>query len=218
MFNRDAASAIAQSERLAHEQYLEQNAWARPQAPIQQHGTPNLTHTPDWADLPGQTRNVTRNAGNPNQHSTTDSFTTPAAQRTALLETPNSEAVPLSSDGHVPSSSMQPVPPSSNRSLQYRGGSIEQASPINPPKQRHTTSDVGNFRNFSNLSRVSGASTIDAPSESDRERDLQDYTPLASKTLSQHPPNMTKESLGTVGSQGKEGAFGTPAPLMSTSK
>ena len=55
-------TVTAQNERLAHEQFIEQNAWAQPQRPIHQHGTPNLTHTPDWAEPgPHPARNLIRN-------------------------------------------------------------------------------------------------------------------------------------------------------------
>ncbi|CAK4031659.1 hypothetical protein AC578_10660 [Lecanosticta acicola] len=133
-----------QRERLAHEQYLEQNAWARPQAPLihnTNHVTPNLTHTPDWADSKHAIRNlsgVLPRTGSP--------YTTPMAQRRPPLDHSSSEIA----------SSVLAAPPTSDRR--------EQGSPLAVSKHRQYGGELTGFRN------ISGASTIDAP-ESAEKRD-----------------------------------------------
>ncbi|KAK1809005.1 Transcriptional regulatory protein, partial [Friedmanniomyces endolithicus] len=126
-----------QNEALAHQQYIEQNAWAQSQRPLHNNlGTPNLTHTPDWVDRPGNhgssARNLIRNlsgSGGPNHtrdqgpgHShlpgrTGTPFATPLPQKRAgLPQLPaehlsSSGTVALGSDGvEVPSSVLAALP------------------------------------------------------------------------------------------------------------
>ncbi|KAK0823143.1 Transcriptional regulatory protein [Friedmanniomyces endolithicus] len=110
-----------QNEALAHQQYIEQNAWAQSQRPLHNNlGTPNLTHTPDWVDRPGgnhgsSARNLIRNlsGGNGGLNHTRDQgpghshlpsrtgtpFATPLPQKRAGL--PQLPAEHLSSSGTV---------------------------------------------------------------------------------------------------------------------
>ncbi|KAF2718176.1 hypothetical protein K431DRAFT_287910 [Polychaeton citri CBS 116435] len=157
------------NERLAHEQYLEQNAWARPQGPIPAHGTPNLTHTPDWAEptTAGTAKHVMRNlSGLPRVKSP---FTTPMPPRRQHVEHSSAGTVP-NSEVTDPPSSVIAAPPTSNRAdgLQH----YNQSSPLTVLKHRISHNDgVGangereltGFRNVSNMSSISNASTVDAP-------------------------------------------------------
>ena len=47
-------ATLVHDERLAHERFIEQNPWARPQGSLHPPGTntPNISHTADWAEQP----------------------------------------------------------------------------------------------------------------------------------------------------------------------
>ncbi|KAK0925056.1 Transcriptional regulatory protein [Friedmanniomyces endolithicus] len=136
-------TAPTQNEALAHQQYIEQNAWAQSQRPLHNNlGTPNLTHTPDWVDRPGNhgssARNLIRNlsgSGGLNHtrdhgpgHSHLPSRTgTPVAtplpqKRAGLPQLPaehlsSSGTVALGSDGVEVPSSVLAAPPTGERVL-----------------------------------------------------------------------------------------------------
>lgn len=170
----------AQNERLAHEQFIEQNAWARPQAPIPTHPTPNLTHTDNWAEPSAanhtSTRSLMRNLSSGNLHRVhNDSpYTTPMPQRRTQPPpelSSSSGTVAVNSDGaSEPPSSVLVAPPTTDRtpytSLNPPGHLNAQASPLHVTKQRQPNvaeREVAGFRNASNMSTASGASTIDMP-------------------------------------------------------
>ncbi|KAI7378649.1 hypothetical protein KC328_g13778 [Hortaea werneckii] len=172
-----------EQERLAHEQFIEQNAWAQPQRLTHHHGTPNLTHTDNWAEQPtggahAAARNLGRSLNNTNASGRTASpFATPLPQnRTQPLDQSSSAGtVAMGSDGQEAPSSVLAAPPTSDRMHTFAGS---QGSPLMVNKQRHlpqqqqsqnggtTTEGTGGWRNFSNMSGVSGTSTIDAPPDS----------------------------------------------------
>ncbi|KAK0250137.1 Transcriptional regulatory protein [Friedmanniomyces endolithicus] len=130
-----------QNEALAHQQYIEQNAWAQSQRPLHNNlGTPNLTHTPDWVDRPGNhgssARNLIRNlSGSGGLNHTRDQgpgqshlpsrtgtpFATPLPQKRAgLPQLPaenlsSSGTVALGSDGVEVPSSVLAAPPMGER-------------------------------------------------------------------------------------------------------
>ncbi|KAK0815581.1 Transcriptional regulatory protein [Friedmanniomyces endolithicus] len=132
-----------QNEALAHQQYIEQNAWAQSQRPLHNNlGTPNLTHTPDWVDRPGNhgssARNLIRNlSGSGGLNHTLDQgpgqshlpsrtgtpFATPLPQkRVGLPQLPaehlsSSGTVALGSDGVEVPSSVLAAPPTGERVL-----------------------------------------------------------------------------------------------------
>ncbi|KAK5117575.1 hypothetical protein LTR62_004997 [Meristemomyces frigidus] len=150
-----------QNERLAHEQFIEQNAWAQPQRPIHlNHGTSTPsgangpTHTPDWqADQhAGTHRDLIRNLNGTHlpmqqRNSRTGSpFATPLPQRKGGFA-PLSEGhvssggtIPIGgSDGVEIPSSVAAAPPTADRmGLHQRS---VQASPMPSPlmvqKQRY---------------------------------------------------------------------------------
>jgi hypothetical protein len=175
-----------QSERLAHEQFIEANAWARPQGTIPHHGTPNLTHTPDWAE-----------AGNASAAKRTAS--TPAAARRA----PHSNEDPpqdrkLAND--------QSAPPTSERNTAYTPGTRDPISPIAVSKRQNSSDkDVPNFRNFSN---ISGTSTIEAPDsvEKDKER-LQQHQ--QNHAFERHQVGTLLRFAGTGEAGGRPEAYST---------
>lgn len=231
-----SAASFAQNERLAHEQFIEQNPWARPQAPIHSHGTPGISHTPDWAE-PNPTaghssakhliRNLSgiqRNANSP--------FATPVPQKRTLLELSSSQGtVPVNnSDGPEAPSSVLAAPPTTDRISLLQHGSSNLASPVMIAKHRQNGTELTGFRNFSNISGISGASTIDAPQEPevDRERDVTKGTMPALMTIPSAPQQIfdtsqlhrhvdeRREVYSNPGFRPQEGAFGTPAPLPAT--
>ncbi|KAK1024878.1 Transcriptional regulatory protein [Friedmanniomyces endolithicus] len=134
-----------QNEALAHQQYIEQNAWAQSQRPLHNNlGTPNLTHTPDWVDRPGgnhgsSARNLIRNlSGNGGLNHTRDQgpghshlpsrtgtpFATPLPQKRAgLSQLPaeqllsSSGTVGMGSDGAEAPSSVLAAPATGERVL-----------------------------------------------------------------------------------------------------
>lgn len=209
-----------QRERLAHEQYLEQNAWARPQAPIHNHGTPNLTHTADWAAEPGtHSKNLMRNLGS-GMHRTGSPYATPMPQRRAPVDQSSSGTVGVNSDPVDPPSSVLAAPPTSDRmGHAYLGR--EQASPLTVSKHRQNGGELTGFRN------ISGASTIDAPPDSaerDREaaRDaLMGISKQASAPQSVFDTSQVarhgfdkrqQEVYASASFRPQPGAFGTPTP------
>lgn len=224
-----------QSERIAHEQYLEQNAWARPQMPIHAHGTPGISHTPDWADSSAgkharQSALGTRNSS---------PFATPLPQKhmQQIEQPPSSGAatVGMNSDGigsseaPMPSSAVA-APPTVDRMALFHqlGGSSNQTSPLAFPKVRENGAsfDPPGFRNISGMS---GASTIDAPPEV--VAGMEEMTPnksfppvLAAEQSSGPQPFPTsqihlrlgdesKDVYASAGFRAQVGAFGTPTPL-----
>ncbi|RMZ33068.1 hypothetical protein D0859_02796 [Hortaea werneckii] len=172
-----------EQERIAHEQYIEQNAWAQPQRLTHHHGTPNLTHTDNWAEQPAggahaAARNLGRSLNAPNASGRTASpFATPLPQKRSqpLDQSSSAGTVAMGSDGQEAPSSILAAPPTSERMHTFAGS---QGSPLLVNKQRHlpqqqpsqnggtTTEGTGGWRNFSNMSGVSGTSTIDAPPDS----------------------------------------------------
>ncbi|KAK3704347.1 Transcriptional regulatory protein [Vermiconidia calcicola] len=189
-------SRFAQNERLAHEQFIEQNPWARPQAPIHTHGsTPGISHTPDWAEPSAgthhgpSTRNLIRNLSGQYLQNSSPLGTPIPAHRQVL-----GDAVP------------------ERISLLYQ----HQRSPgMAVPKQRQNGAELTGFRNISNLS---GASTIDAPLPHDSSADARKQNVPAQQvfdTSQLHAGRQHQEVLHAAGFRPQEapGAFGTPAPL-----
>nr|OQO21901.1 hypothetical protein B0A51_10518 [Rachicladosporium sp. CCFEE 5018] len=161
------------SERRAHEQYLEQNAWARPQQTVvPAYGTPNLTHTADWVDQPtGGPRHLMRNlSGLGNGGSAYGS------KQSSPFATPIPSARQMEAErGDVPDvpSSVLAAPPTDIR-LQSHGQGVFASSPLQVIKQRpngmaHDVHDASRDPSREGLpagngSRIiSGTSTIDAP-------------------------------------------------------
>lgn len=230
----------AQSERLAHEQFIEQNAWAQPQRPIHTHGTPNLTHTPDWAE-PGPhnaARTLIRNLSG-QVHRTNSPFATPMPQRRTQPDHSSSGTVVVNSDGAEPPSSVLAAPPTSDRIHPHQPSN--QVSPLVVNKYRQNGTELTGFRNVSNVSGVSGASTIDAPLESaerDREREQQHQQRYQPQPMNKPLPALLseisapqqvfdtsqlhrhgdarREVYPNAGFRPQEGAYGTPAPMQAT--
>ncbi|KAK6421705.1 Transcriptional regulatory protein [Oleoguttula sp. CCFEE 5521] len=161
------------SERRAHEQFLEQNAWARPQQTVvPAYGTPNLTHTADWVDQPtGGPRHLMRNlsglgnGGSAYGSKQSSPFTTP-------IPTPRQMD---SERGEVPDvpSSVLAAPPTDIR-LQSHGQGVFASSPLQVIKQRpngtaHDLHDTSRDPSREGIGQatgsriISGTSTIDAP-------------------------------------------------------
>ena len=223
----------AQSERLAHEQFIEQNAWARPQAPIQNHGTPNLTHTPDWAEPAAHNSNkhIIRNLSGAMPRDGSP-YTTPIPQRQAALEHSSAGTVAVNSDSvELPSS----FPAGRAMSAQINHGGPEPAnhdtSPITISKHRYNGAPQ-----FTGFRTISGASTIDAPPDSAEKdnapinRHFHPGMPLETPTPQQyafhashiHRPTSTDHDRDSGAYPNPafrpvEGTFGTPAPLPATS-
>lgn len=140
----------APSERQAHDQFLEQNAWARPQqSVISTHGTPNFTHTPDWAE-PGA-RHLMRNLTGPSLR-TGSPFATPVSGKRASGFVDGLE-------GH---SSALAAPPLSSRTPAQ---GISTGSPLQVGKHRQlngNNTQTGE-RELTGFRNISSTSTIDAP-------------------------------------------------------
>ena len=223
-------SSFAQNERLAHEQFIEQNPWARPQAPIHTHGTPGISHTPDWAEpSAGQhssTRNLIRNLSG-QIHRNSSPFATPVPQKRAQFEHSSSGTVAINSDGPEGPSSILAAPPTTDRISLLHPGSSNQTSPVTVAKQRQNGTELTGFRNISNISGISGVSTIDVPPEPELEREREAAKPfLPEFTHQSSAPQQIfdtsqlhrqgddrREVYPSFGFRPQEGAFGTPAPL-----
>ncbi|KAM3418603.1 hypothetical protein BST61_g4580 [Cercospora zeina] len=155
-----------QSERLAHEQFIEQNAWARPQGPIHNHLTPNIAHTPDWAEPNNGPKHLLNHVGG------APGYTTPLPQRRSVVEYSSAGTVPANSDPAEPPSSALAAPPTVDRRLPDKD-----PSPINTNKQRHYGAEFTGFRS------ISGASTIEAPGSVEKEY----RTAMGGGPLKEHP-------------------------------
>ncbi|WPG97351.1 Hypothetical protein R9X50_00012500 [Acrodontium crateriforme] len=232
-----AISTTARTEQLAHQQFIEQNAWARPQPSIHNHVAPGLTHTPDWAEPGprGPARNLIRNLSGqvpPRNHSP---YATPMPQkRTQPMEYSSAGTMPFNSDGAEPSSSLQGMPPTTDRMHHvHHGGSSRPGSPLQVNKQRQN----GEHSGYRNISNISGTSTIDAPVEqADRERELErerqgqhsfPVNPLAAYNESTKPPAVfdsssvnrfnqqrrgePRDAYANAGFRAQEGGFATTA-------
>lgn len=225
------AAVSAPSERQAHDQFLEQNAWARPQqSAMPSHGTPNLTHTPDWVDQPAGARHIMRNLTGPGQR-TGSPFATPVSGKRAAA---------FASDGDISSSALA-APPSNPRTLIH---GISTGSPLQVAKQRQPNGHSGEreLTGFRNISNISSTSTIDAPLSAEKLQD-NDRSHSHESLMSRHLPALNSEVSApqqpfetsqmhrhpnsAEGGHGKdvyanpgfrpaEGAFGTPtSSLMS---
>ncbi|KAM0718889.1 hypothetical protein Q7P37_005961 [Cladosporium fusiforme] len=179
------AQMAAPSERQAHDQFLEQNAWARPQqSAIPAHGTPNLTHTPDWVDQPTGARHIMRNLAGPGQR-TGSPFATPVSGKRAGFA---NEGM----DGPSPALA---APPTLSR---VPGHGISTGSPLQVGKQRQINGTPANtgereLTGFRNISNISGTSTIDAPLSAEKIQQEADRTPSNDKGMSRHLPGLDNE-------------------------
>jgi hypothetical protein len=243
-------------ERMAHEQYIEQNAWAQPQRPFHtHHGTLNLTHTPDWAE-PGigshasAARSLIRNLSSQNLHAvrTGSPFMTPLPQKRGPPpqgdQNSSAGTVAISSDPLEPPSSVAPAPPTVERLQQLQQSGGFQGSPLVVHKQRQRNGggvpererELTGFRNVSNISAVSGASTIDAtPDSAERAKgqlptagsEGQSLPAVLRQEISApqqvfhanplhhhaHGEERSREAPAAIGFRPQQGPFGTPTPL-----
>ncbi|KAK4507426.1 hypothetical protein PRZ48_001161 [Zasmidium cellare] len=218
-----------QSERIAHEQFLEQTPWARPQAPIHNHAMTSISHTPDWAAEPGLqiSKHLVRNLSGSVQRNGSP-FATPMPQRKSAVEHSSSGTVPANSDPVEPPSSVIAAPPTSDRNRSQFGR--EQASPLVVAKHRQNGGER-ELTGFRNISNISGASTIDAqPDSAEKERQgVRDTLPGIPKDssapqhvfdtsqLHRHDPKKQQEVYANASFRPQEGAFGTPTPLPASS-
>jgi hypothetical protein len=160
----------APSERQAHEQFLEQNAWARPQpSTVTAHVTPNFTHTPDWVDQPANPRHIMRNLTGPGQR-TGSPFATPVSGK---------RAAGFMGDGPDVASSGLAAPPTISRTP---GQGFSTGSPLQVGKQRQQNGNTGHngereLTGFRNISNISSTSTIDAPLSAEKAQQEADRTP-----------------------------------------
>lgn len=232
----------APQDRLAHEQFVEQNPWARSQGPILNHGlhgTPNLLHTPDWQNggeregAANNARNIIRNIGSHNG----SPYATPNPQRRAPVEHSSAGTVPANSDPveHPPSSAGPPSERPAMHFFQPRDGPTTK-SPIVVAKQRQSNGGEREFTGFRNISNISGATTIDAPDSAEKDtnaaarRDMLPGLPReASAPLQAFDTSQTHRlPLGGNGTKRnipetypnsplrpQGGAFGIPTPLQS---
>jgi hypothetical protein len=226
----------APSERQAHDQFLEQNAWARPQQSVMPtHGTPNFTHTPDWADQPPGARHLMRNLAGPAQR-TGSPFATPVSGKRA----------PGFADGMEGHSSALAAPPSSSRTPAQ---GISTGSPLQVAKHRQPNGNIAHtgdreLTGFRNISNISSTSTIDAPLSAEKTLQEADRTPhhdgsllarylpglhtehsaphqtFDTSQLHRHPNaaegGLNKDVYANHGFRPAEGSYGTPtASLMS---
>ena len=184
-----AALVNTERERLAHEQFIEQNAWARPQAPIihAAHGittntmTPGISHTPDWAEP-----NLTGSGAGSAKHlmRNLSGFATPVPlpKRAPQLEHSSSGTVVVNSDGlepEVPSSVLaQPSTSTGERILSSLQHGNQMSSPLTGVmklrQQQSSGPELTGFRNVSGISGISGVSTIDAPLQASDPADAQE--------------------------------------------
>ena len=209
---------------------MEQNPWARPQAPMHTHGTPGISHTPDWAEpsAGGYTsaKHLIRNLSG-QMHRTASPYATPLTQKRPLAEHSSSAGtLPLNSDGPEPPSSVIAAPPTTGRIELVNQGSNNQTSPITHPKVRQPGPSGQVVNDFRNISGISGASTIDAPQEAEERqgevaKGIPALTHMSSAShsvfdtsqLHRHPRDEMREVYPNAGFRPQEGAFGTPAPL-----
>jgi hypothetical protein len=226
----------AASERQAHEQFLEQNAWARPQQTVMStHGTPNFTHTPDWADQPPGARHLMRNLAGPGQR-TGSPLATPVSGKRATGFVDGIE-------GH---SSALAAPPSNSRTPAQ---GISTGSPLQVGKHRQlngNTTHTGEreLTGFRNISNISSTSTIDAPLSAEKSLQEADRAPhhegslmarylpglhteqsaphqsFDTSQLHRHPNQaeggLNKDVYASHGFRPADGSYGTPtASLMS---
>lgn len=146
-------------------------------------------------------------------------------------ERSSSGTVTAASDGVELPSSIAAAPPTSDRMQNIQGGSSNQTSPLVVNKYRQNGSELTGFRNISNVSGISGASTIDAPPDSaEKKREEQSWAHKFMPGLSSENPKPQPGVFGmsqlhlhgnehrgernaTVGFRAQEGAYGTPTPL-----
>lgn len=231
----------APNDRLAHEQFIEQTPWARPQGPILNHGlhgTPNLTHTPDWQnggerDAAHSARNIIRNISSRNG----SPYATPNPQRRIPAEHSSAGTVPANSDpADAPPSSIGP--PSERAAMHYfpPRDATAMGSPLVVPKARQNGGER-ELTGFRNISNISGASTISiAPDSAEKDPDAaarRDAPPGLSNEVSAplqafDTSQMHRQPLSGNGVKRNmpdtypstsfrphDGAFGTPTPLSS---
>lgn len=230
----------APNDRLAHQQFVENTPWARPQGPILNHGphgTPNLTHTDNWqngGEREGahSARNIIRNMGSHNG----SPYATPNPQRRLPAEHSSAGTVPANSDPvDAPPSSLGP--PSERVGLQYyppRDGPA-MGSPLAVPKTRQNGGER-ELTGFRNISNISGTSTISvAPDSAEKDPDtaarrevlpglphdgsapLQafDTSQLHRQPLNGNGVKRMPETYSNTSFRPQDGAFGTPTPLQS---
>jgi len=178
----------APSERQAHEQFLEQNAWARPQpSAVTAHVTPNFTHTPDWADQPANPRHIMRNLTGPGQR-TGSPFATPVSGK---------RAAGFMGDGQDVASSGLAAPPTTSRTP---GQGFSTGSPLQVAKQRQqngNTSHTGEreLTGFRNISNISSTSTIDAPLSAEKSQQEAERAPhFEGSILARYLPTLHSEN------------------------
>lgn len=162
----------ASAERIAHEQYIEQHAWARaPQSASALHhptvvGTPNISHTPDWAEPAGGFRK----SGSALAMNHRGLSPAPDKGRSSPLATPLPSGARReskigshnASDGAAHGGGKEGDASSSSSPLQVRNHMYSARAP-----------DNDGWRN------VSGTSTIDAPlAEPSNERDMPGAEPM----------------------------------------
>lgn len=180
------ATMAAPTERQAHDQFLEQNAWARPQqSAMLAHGTPNLTHTPDWVDQPTN-RHIIRNLSGPGQR-TGSPFATPVSGK-------RSSGIP--NDGLDVSSSAFAAPGSNPRAASH---GISTGSPLQVTKQRQPNGNgIGGgereLTGFRNISNISSTSTIDAPLSAEKVTQDADRASNHDSSGSRHLPSLASEA------------------------
>lgn len=231
----------APSDRLAHEQFVEQNPWARSQGPILNHGlhgTPNLTHTPDWQNGgEREGRNLIRSIGSAVNRNGSP-YATPNPQRRAPAEHSSAGTVPVNSDpAEAPPSSAAPASERAAMHFFAPRDAPAAGSPLVVAKSRQN-GGVGEreLTGFRNISNMSGASTIDAPSSAEKDPDsgarremlpglptdgsavLQTFDtsqlhrqPLSGNGVKRNMP----ETYPNASFRPQDGAFGTPTPLPS---
>lgn len=247
LYGHKLPSIAAQSERLtkeqeriAHEQFIEQNAWAQPQRPVHQYGMPNLTHTDNWAEpgphAPAQSaRTIFRNLGQNLPGRTASPYTTPLPQKHTQPDHSSSGTVVVGSDGpEAPSSVLAPPPASDRITGSFHSHSTQHGSPLIVNKHRQNGTELTGFRNTSNMSGVSGVSTIDAPPDSaEKDRLYGGPGGEAGKSLPallseasapqqifdtsqmhRHHGDGRREVYPSSSFRPQEGAYGTPAPLQ----
>ncbi|QIW96928.1 hypothetical protein AMS68_002446 [Peltaster fructicola] len=149
--HRQAEPNVASAERLAHDRFIEQHAWA--QAPQSNSyaaltSTPNISHTPDWAHATGYRKpNLLRHQ----------------------LESPADGVTPIGTpvNGRPAHGNVQDIPNSADQI--GREQAPPGSSPLQVPKQRMNGTESNGWRNYS------GTSTIDAPlGEGTREHEAYD--------------------------------------------